>query len=271
MKKLILFFLTILLLIFTVGCGKTENPATLRVGMDLKYYPFTGTDESGNPAGVEVDIAKALGDYIGREVTIVNTEFAMLIPALQSGDIDVVIGSMSISDEREKAVDFSKPYMYNKIVAILNKAFAEQKGITDATPIDEFFSIEETKFVGLTGSIAVSIPQSYGHEVTGVTTSAAAEREVTSGSADALVGSYMLYGMHATNPKTTVMYKNAIEVSGIGMAVKEGNIKLLDELNSFIDNMDSLGVNDELRKTWDVEIGKKLFDDTMTLDYYLKK
>jgi polar amino acid transport system substrate-binding protein len=42
-----------------------KNKQVLRVGMDLRFYPFTGMDKDGNVSGVEVDIAKALGKYLG--------------------------------------------------------------------------------------------------------------------------------------------------------------------------------------------------------------
>lgn len=274
-KKFKLVSLFLIGLLVLAGCGRNttgsneKNNQVLRVGMDLRFYPFTGMDKDGNVSGVEVDIANALGKYLGREVEIVNTEFSMLIPALQSGDIEIILGSMTITEEREKTVDFSNPYLYGKVVALLNKNYAEKNGITDETPLDAFFSIKDAKFVGITGSIAVSIPQSYGYEVVSVTTDAAAEREIASGTTDALVGSYMLYGMQTTNPDTTVMYKNPIETSSTGMAVKQGNTELLKTANRFIAQMESSGLNDELRNSWNTIIGEKLFDPSITLDYYL--
>lgn len=267
MKKI-----TVLLLIFTIlltGCeSSTED--TLRVGMDLRFFPFTGMDADGNPSGVEVDIAKAFGEYLRKKVEIVNTEFSMLVPALQSGEVDIIIGSLSITEKRKESLDFSDPYFYEKIVALVNKDFAEEHGISDEMPIEEFFSIKDTRFIGITGSISISIPQSYGYEVEEVTTDAVAEREVATGGADVLIGAYTLYGMHATNKDTTIMYKNPIEILGIGMAVKKGNTELLEQANKFISEMESSGLNDQLRKDWNDEISKKLFDETITLDYYLK-
>ncbi|MDC7227605.1 MAG: transporter substrate-binding domain-containing protein [Spirochaetales bacterium] len=271
MKKFLILLITIMFLlslfIFT-GCNN-KNDNTLRVGMDLRFFPFTGMDKDGKPAGVEVDIAEALGEYMQKEVEIINTEFSMLIPALQSGEIDIIIGSMTISEDREKTVDFSKPYLYEKIVAMLNKDFAEAYGINNEMSIEELFSISSTRFIGIAGSIAVSIPQSYGFEVKMVTGDAVAEREVATGGADALVGTYVLYGMHNTNKSTTVMYTNAIESAATGMAVKEGNTGLINTVNDFIAQMESSGLNDQLREDWDAEIAKKLFNNEMTLDYYL--
>ena len=210
-------------------------------------------------------------DYLDREVEIVNTEFPMLIPALQSEAIDIIIGSMSITEEREKTVDFSSPYLYEKVVALLNRDFADAYGVSDEMSIEDFFAIASARFIGIAGSIAVSIPQAYGFEVEAVTSDAVAEREVATGGADALVGSYVLYGMHDTNRETTVMYTKPIEFASTGMAVKEGNSSLLNRVNAFISQMESSGLNDRLRRNWDAEIGKKLFNEQMTLDYYLSR
>ena len=269
MKKIIILMMWLLLIVVSLaGCGKVEEDV-VKVGMDLRFYPFTGSDESGMPRGIEVDIAKALGDYLGKNIEIINTEFSMLIPALQNDEIDIIIGSMTITEEREETVDFSRPYLYDKVVALVNKDFAENNNISDDTSVEAFFSIEDTRFIGINGSIAVSIPQSYGYEVNSVTSEAVAEREVVTGISDVLVGAYTLYGMHDTNKESTIIYKNPIEVSASGMAVKEGNVELLDKVNDFIDQMESSGLNAELKKDWDQAIKEKLFDDSMTLDYYL--
>lgn len=257
----------IIILVFT-GCSK-QDAGILKVGMDLKFYPFTGTDENGEPSGIEVDIAKALGDYLGREVKIINTDFPMLIPALQSGDIDIVIGSMSITEEREKTVDFSVPYLYDRIVALVNRDFGEAKGISDEMSVRDFLSIKDTRFIGIAGSISVSIPEEYGFEVVSVTTEAVAEREIATGGADVLIGAYNLYGMHDTNRSSTFMYSRPIVSASTGMAVKQGNTELLGKVNEFIAGMESSGLNDRLREDWDKAIGEKLFDSTKTLDYYL--
>jgi polar amino acid transport system substrate-binding protein len=268
MKKTVLLVLGVLLFISFTSCSLKDED-TLRVGMDLKYYPFTGMDQEGKPSGIEVDIAMALGDFLEEKVEIVNTDFSMLIPALQSGEIDIVIGSMSITEERQKVVDFSDPYLYDRIVALVNKDFAWKHVISDEMPVQQFLGLKDARYIGLAGSIAVSIPQAYGFEVASVTTEAVAEREISVGEADVLVGAYNLFGMHDTNRDTTIIYKNPIEFASTGMAIKKGNEELLGKVNQFIAQMEESGLNDRLRKDWDDAIKKKLFDDTLTLDYYL--
>ena len=135
MKKI----LTIFILAFTVfsliacstntstnsdtGVSTTQNQV-IRVGMDLRYPPFEMVDFDNNHMGISVDIANEFGEYIGAEVEIVNTNFSALIPALNSGSIDIIIASMSITEEREQSVDFTDPYFYFKIISLVNKDFA---------------------------------------------------------------------------------------------------------------------------------------------------
>src|SRR5947207_15782299 len=84
---------------------------TLIVGMELKYPPFEMTDEQGNPKGVSVDMANALGRYLGKKIVIQNIAFDGLIPSLKSGKIDLIISSMTATTERTQSIDFSDPYL----------------------------------------------------------------------------------------------------------------------------------------------------------------
>ena len=63
-----------LLAVFGAGCAP-RGSAPLRVGMELAYPPFEMTDPSGKPAGVSVDLARALGKHLGRDVRVENTPF----------------------------------------------------------------------------------------------------------------------------------------------------------------------------------------------------
>jgi len=90
----------------------------LVVGMELQYPPFEMTDMQGNPSGISVDLAKALGKYLGREVVIKNIAWDGLIPSLKTGKIDMILSSMTITPERAKTVDFSIPYAQSNLAIL---------------------------------------------------------------------------------------------------------------------------------------------------------
>jgi len=119
--------LTLVLTISLVGCSsvgdKKEDKENkeLVIGMELAYPPFETTDEKGNPSGMSVDLAKDLGEYLGRPVRIENMAYAGLIPSLQSKKIDVILSSMTISEERLEVIDFSDAYSNAYLTLLINK------------------------------------------------------------------------------------------------------------------------------------------------------
>ena len=119
--------LTLVLTISLVGCSsvgdKKEDKANkeLVIGMELAYPPFETTDEKGNPSGMSVDLAKDLGEYLGRPVRIENMAYAGLIPSLQSKKIDVILSSLTITKERQEVIDFSDAYSKSYLTLLINK------------------------------------------------------------------------------------------------------------------------------------------------------
>ncbi len=97
--------------LLVVACGpKDGSLPPLVVGMDLSYPPFEMTAPDGTPTGVSAALAQALADHLGRELRVQNMPFSGLIPALRTGQLDAVISSVTRTEERALAVDFSDPY-----------------------------------------------------------------------------------------------------------------------------------------------------------------
>ena len=101
------------------GCEK-HNSNALVSGMELSYPPFEMTDVNNQPTGVGVDLARALAAYLHKELVIRNTQFTGLIPALKTGKIDIIISSMTVTEERARSIDFSDPYISTGICLLVN-------------------------------------------------------------------------------------------------------------------------------------------------------
>jgi len=83
---------------------------TLTMGTQCTHPPYNYREANGEIVGFDVDIARELGRRIGAEIEIRCLRFESLIPALLNKQFDVIFSSLSITEERKKALDFSLPY-----------------------------------------------------------------------------------------------------------------------------------------------------------------
>lgn len=164
-KKLSALVMTAwMLCVAMTACGgeKTEetsakvNPASgietvedgiLKVGMECSHAPYNwtqSTDENGAVKisgsseyayGYDVMMAKYIAEQLGLELEIVKLDWDSLVSAVQSGTVDCVIAGQSMTAERLLQVDFTEPYFYTSIVALVK---------TDG-PYAEAESVEELK------------------------------------------------------------------------------------------------------------------------------
>ncbi len=251
MKKTLVLFTILLTVIILSSCQTNDN--VLRVGMDLRYPPFETVSASNVPEGISVDIANEFGEYLGREVEIVNTNFSSIIPALQSGELDIAIASMSITDERRLEVDFSDPYFYFKIISLVNKDFAVLNNIDEDSTIVDLLAIIDADYVGIASQVSTTIPASYDKDVTEATDLGTAVESIAQGTSDILLMSAnpVVDGFNA-NPNDTIVVWDSFVSSPIGMATKKGNTELIEQANAFIATFnDDGGLYEVLAATWD--------------------
>jgi octopine/nopaline transport system substrate-binding protein len=83
---------------------------TVVIGMEGAYEPWNLTDSSGKIVGFEPDLVMDLCKRAGIDCKIIAQDWDGMIPGLKAGKFDVIMDGMSITDERKKEIDFSKPY-----------------------------------------------------------------------------------------------------------------------------------------------------------------
>src|SRR5437667_12071221 len=120
-RKLAAYALVFLVASLFPHAACSKAPDTLVVGMELAYPPFEMADERGQPAGVSVDLANALGGFLHKKVEIQNLPFDGLIPSLRTGRIDLIISSMTATPERAQTIDFSEPYLTTGLCLLVSK------------------------------------------------------------------------------------------------------------------------------------------------------
>ena len=95
----------------------------LKVAIDPTYEPFTFKTPDGKPTGFDVDIAQALCEQIKRKCVFVEQVWDSMIAGLMARKYDVIISSMSVTEERQKQIDFTDKYYNTPSRVVLRKAF----------------------------------------------------------------------------------------------------------------------------------------------------
>ncbi|MDZ7828372.1 MAG: ABC transporter substrate-binding protein [Halofilum sp. (in: g-proteobacteria)] len=95
---------------------------TLRIGTEGAYPPFNQIGPDGELQGFDIDIAKALCKEMNRDCEFVTQDWDGIIPGLLANKYDAIIASMSITPERDKAVDFTGRYYSNKLRFLAKKS-----------------------------------------------------------------------------------------------------------------------------------------------------
>jgi len=122
MKKLLLVLALGSLCTLTFAQGKD-----LKVAIDPTYEPFTFKTADGKPTGFDVDIASALCEQIKRKCVFVEQVWDSMIPGLMAKKYDVIISSMSITEDRLKQIDFTDKY-YNTPSRVVMKKEVKYTG-----------------------------------------------------------------------------------------------------------------------------------------------
>ena len=133
-KQTMMCSVAILTSVGIVGCGsgvgasanKKETAQTasamekevLVVGVDDTFAPMGFKDESGEMVGLDVDLAKAMGEKLGKTVQFQTIDWSMKETELNAGNIDLIWNGYTITEERKAQVAFGTPYLKNKQVII---------------------------------------------------------------------------------------------------------------------------------------------------------
>ncbi|WP_306546131.1 transporter substrate-binding domain-containing protein [Desulfobulbus sp.] len=233
---------------FAASSFAAEQQGPLKVGMELAYPPFEMTDTTGQPAGVSVDLAKALGISLGREIKIENMSFDGLIPALKTGKIDIILSSMTATPERAQSIDFSKPYLQTGLCLLVRKDSAVQT-IADLDQAGMTVAVKK----GTTGHNYAS-KELKKTKVLVLDKEAAALLEVVQGKADAFIYDQMsTYSNWKRNPQTTRAILQPFQQESWAIGIRKDNTALKEEINIFLKDYRAKGGFEKLGDTWLLE------------------
>ncbi|GLH42069.1 transporter substrate-binding domain-containing protein [Pseudomonas moraviensis] len=202
---------------------------TLKMGIEAAYPPFNNKDASGQVVGFDKEIGDALCAKMKAECSVVTSDWDGIIPALNAKKFDFLISSLSITEERKAAVDFTDPYYSNKLqfIAPKNVDFKTDKDSLKGKTIG-------TQRATLAGTW---LEDTYGDDikVSLYDTQENAYLDLTSGRVDAILADkYANYDWLKTKAGQDYEFKGdpVVESDKIGIAVRKGDNELRNKLNA---------------------------------------
>lgn len=247
-----LLLLLLLALTALVGaCSPDTSSRRLVVGMELGYPPFEMKNEQGKPAGVSVDLAHAMAKALDRDLTIENIAFDGLIPALKTRRIDLILSSLTRTEERALSVDFSQTYLETGLCLLI----AKDSTVLSITNLDQAGRRVAVK-KGTTGH-TYAAHHFKAAELLVLDQEAAAVLEVAQGKADAFIYDQLsVYRHWRRHEPTTRANLQPFQKERWSIAVRKGNTALLESINEFLSDFRQDGGFERLGDQWMGEIKK---------------
>jgi polar amino acid transport system substrate-binding protein len=219
-------------------------PSPIVVGASPDYPPYEFVDRSGQPAGYNVDLTRAIAEVMGMTVEFRFGKWAEIRSALMRGEIDILQG-ISYSDERAKILDFAPPH------AIVHHAIFARH---DGPRIDSLDDLRGKDVIVFRGGIMDEMltARGLGDRLVRTGTPADALRLLASGQHDCvafalLPGIQIIRDLKLTNVEPVAQ---RIAAERYGYAVKKGNVELLARFDEGLAILKKTGRYEEIHARW---------------------
>lgn len=207
---------------------KTSDSDTLVMATNATFPPYEYVDGE-ECKGIDIEIAQAIADAMGKKLEVDDIDFDSIIPAITTGKADMALAGMTVTDERKENVDFSDSYATGVQVIIV----PEDSDITSPDDLanDKMIGVQQ----GTTGHIYCSdTPENGGFgedHVTAYPNGASAIQALQTGKVDAVViDNEPAKAFVAENPGLKILDTEYV-TEDYAIAVKKGNTELLDQIN----------------------------------------
>lgn len=268
MKKILSILLSVLVVgsVF-VGCGKDDNKGedkkevsvlqrvkdnkVIKVGLEDTYPPMEFRNEKNELVGFDIDLSDEIGKRLGVKVEYVMTEFGGLIMSLNSNKIDMSASAISITDERKKEVEFTKPYVNS------GQALVVKKGNTSIKDEKDLNGKTVGAQLGTTGEQAAKKIEGV-KEVKAYDKVPQVFQDLDIGRIDAVIVDEFVGRYYLSKQKDKSEVVKSLEQEPIGIAFKKGEKELQEEVQKIIDEMVKDGTMSKISEKW---FGEDIYKD----------
>jgi arginine/lysine/histidine transporter system substrate-binding protein len=241
MKKKLVSLLLVTAMAATIFTGcKKEDSNTIIVGTEAGFAPYEYMD-GDKVVGIDMDIAQAIADSMGKELVVKNMDFDGALLAVQNGTVDFVAAGVSVDAERDKVMDFSTEYVNSTEVIVVNATNPAVASVDDAGLADKIIGVQQ----GNIADFYVEENVQY-KEIKRYTKFAQASEDLKNGKIDCIVmDQYPAEELVAANTELVIMDGTLFQ-DKYAIAVDDGNKELLDKINAVIEDLKASGKMDEI-------------------------
>ncbi len=246
--------LSVLLIVSAIGMvyagGSSEEadgPMTITVASDATWPPMEFINTDQEIVGFDIDLINAIADAAGFEVVVQNTAWDGIFAGLANGDYDAVISSVTITEERERTMDFSIPYVNAGQVLIVS-----QDAPASVETLDDLVGQSVGAQIGTTGAIAIEGVD--GVELRTYDEIGLAIEDLAQGRIAGVVADNPIAADFALQNEN---YSEVLKIVGepftdelYGIAVNEGNTEVLEMINAGLEVVLNDGTIEELTDKW---------------------
>jgi len=247
-----LFGLLICLPLLLTGCGEEEKKAgskqklVMVTSADFPPFEYFSTGEGESKIiGLDIDIAKSIGKFLGYDIEIRDVDFSSIIPTIQSGRADFAMAGITPTEERAKQVDLSQPYyfMNNVMVHRIDNDFVRRH------------DYEGVRVAVLLGSTQEQFAKTWAAQHAGVTIIPLnrvgdAIQEVLAGRADGVILDETPAQMFVDKNTQQLTIHNLEGESFGSSIVFPKDSKLVADFNRALTHLNETGALDEIIKKW---------------------
>ncbi|MGR9037168.1 MAG: transporter substrate-binding domain-containing protein, partial [Gammaproteobacteria bacterium] len=232
----------------------------LKIGVSATREPFSFVDKNGRVTGHDGELARLIGAKLERPVEFFNMKFMALIPALQSGKVDLIVTGMTATEERRKYVDFTEPYYANAQVMLVRTSAAPKpssspvsfSGADQGREISKLEHIDGKRIAVLGGSAGDLAARRHFPKAAFQVfiASADAALAVKTHKADAFVyDKSVLLNLAEKNPELVIL-DEPVDKLEVAAAVRKDDAALLADINRTLSELKKEGVLKRLRAKW---------------------
>lgn len=219
-----------------------KEAGVIRIAMSGAYPPFNFVNDENQVVGFDPAIGAEIASRMGLEVEIVTTAWDGIIGGLLANKYDAIVGSMTITEERDEVVDFVGPYYSDKRAIFTNPG----SGIESLEDL-------EGKRVGLTlGETHEEWARERGYNVNTYKGLPELLLELKNGRVDAIVNDSIaaILAMGEQGQEFEMFGDPTTEPFGAGIAIREGNPKLAAAMQEALDAMMEDGTYLAIAEKW---------------------